>query len=135
PDTDPHDYEPTPADARTLASAQYVIVNGIGYDPWVPKLIEANPAKGRVVLTIGDLVGVNEGGNPHRWYSPTDVLKVIDQVTADYKKLDAVGAPYFDAQRTTYVTKSLAPYTELISTIKSKYAGTPVGTSESILEL
>src|SRR5215469_15847542 len=32
PQTDPHDYEPTPADARTVASAQLVIVNGIGYD-------------------------------------------------------------------------------------------------------
>src|SRR5690348_16196797 len=34
PNTDPHDYEPTPADARALASAELVIVNGIGYDPW-----------------------------------------------------------------------------------------------------
>src|SRR5436305_426444 len=47
PDTDPHDYEPTPADARTIASAHYVIMNGIGYDPWAPKLVAANPTSGR----------------------------------------------------------------------------------------
>jgi len=132
PDTDPHDYEPTPADARTIASAQYVIVNGIGYDPWAPKLLAANPPNGRVVLTVGDLVGVNEGGNPHRWYSPTDVQKVIDQITKDYQRLDPADAEYFDAQRTAYVTKSLATYANLISTIKATYAGTPVGASESI---
>jgi len=133
PNTDPHDYEPTPADARTIAQAQFVIVNGIGYDPWAPKLLAANPTSGRVILTVGDLVGVKAGGNPHRWYSPSDVHKVIDQITADYKQLDPAGAAYYDAQRATYLTKSLAPYTDLIATIKAKYAGTPVGASESIV--
>jgi zinc/manganese transport system substrate-binding protein len=132
PNTDPHDYEPTPADARTIAGAQLVIVNGIGYDPWAPKLLAANPVNGRVVLTVGDVVGLKEGDNPHRWYSPTDVYKVIDQITDDYKKLDPAGASYYDAQRTTYLNDGLATYKELFSTIKAKYGGTPVGASESI---
>src|SRR3982750_4897192 len=38
PATDPHDYEPTAADARTVAEGRMVIVNGIGYDPWAQKL-------------------------------------------------------------------------------------------------
>src|SRR5437016_9822728 len=50
PATDPHDYEPTAADARTIAGARMVIVNGIGYDPWAEKLIAANPVSGRIVL-------------------------------------------------------------------------------------
>src|SRR5206468_8208146 len=50
PATDPHDYEPTAADARTMAGAQLAIVNGIGYDSWADKLIAANPVSGRVVL-------------------------------------------------------------------------------------
>lgn len=132
PNTDPHDYEPTPADARTIASAQLVIVNGIGYDPWAPKLVAANSTNGRIVLNVGNVVGVKDGGNPHRWYSPSDVHKVIDQITADYKRLDPAGAAYYDAQRTAYDTKSLAAYTQLITTIKAKYSGTPVGASESI---
>lgn len=70
PDADPHDYEPTAADARTVAGAQYTIVNGIGYDAWADKLLSANPTDGRTDLTIGDLVGIQAGGNPHRWYSP-----------------------------------------------------------------
>src|SRR4051794_8865788 len=53
PNTDPHDYEPTPADARTIAGAQLVIVNGVGYDPWATKLLAANPVSGRTVLTVG----------------------------------------------------------------------------------
>ena len=42
PNTDPHAYEPTAGDARTLATAQLVVENGIGYDPWVPKLLAAS---------------------------------------------------------------------------------------------
>src|SRR5450755_1204920 len=42
PDTDPHDYDPSAADARDIANANVVIENGIGYDSWVSKLIAAD---------------------------------------------------------------------------------------------
>jgi zinc/manganese transport system substrate-binding protein len=132
PNTDPHDYEPTAADGRAVASARYVIENGIGYDPWADKLLAANPVNGRAVLNVGDLVGVKPGGNPHRWYSPPDVQKVIDQITADYKKLAPHDAAYFDQQKTTFTTQALANYNSLIAGIKAKYSGVPVGASESI---
>src|SRR5438874_12539561 len=56
PDTDPHDYEPTPADARTIAVARYVIVNGIGYDRWADNMLSASASSGRIVVDVGDLV-------------------------------------------------------------------------------
>ncbi|MFJ8361884.1 metal ABC transporter solute-binding protein, Zn/Mn family [Streptomyces sp. NPDC093984] len=133
PDTDPHDYEPTAADARTVAGAQYAIVNGIGYDAWADKLLAANPGSGRTELKVGDLVGIKPGGNPHRWYSPDDVHKVIERITADYKKIDPADAAYFDQQKTTFETRTLAGYNKLIADIRAKYAGTPIGASESIV--
>jgi zinc/manganese transport system substrate-binding protein len=132
PATDPHDYEPTAADARTIAGARMVIVNGIGYDPWAGKLIAANPVHGRIVLTVGDLVGIKPGGNPHRWYSPTDVQRVIDQIVRDYTKLDPKDSAYFKQQRARYESRGLAQYRRLIATIKRKYHGVSVGASESI---
>jgi len=132
PNADPHDYEPTTSDARTIASAKYVILDGIGYDPWVQKLLAANPVQGRDVLNVGTLVGVPVGGNPHQWYSPTSVQRVIDAITAEYKKLDPADASYFDAQRTAFETKGLAQYHQVISEIRATYSGTPVGASESI---
>jgi zinc/manganese transport system substrate-binding protein len=132
PATDPHDYEPTAADARTLADAQLVIVNGVGYDPWASKLVDANPVGGRIVLTVGDLVGVEPGGNPHRWYSPADVQRVIGAVTAAYTKLDPKDAGYFRRQQARLQTRGLARYKRLIATIRRRYAGVPVGASESI---
>jgi zinc/manganese transport system substrate-binding protein len=132
PATDPHAYEPTAADARTIAGAQLVIVNGIGYDPWAPKLIAANPVTGRIVLTVGDLVGIKPGGNPHRWYSPSDVQKMIGEIVRDYSKLDSKDAGYFRQQRARFEARGLAQYTRLIATIKRTYHGVPVGASESI---
>src|ERR1700747_578908 len=120
PATDPHDYEPTAADARTLARAHMVIEDGIGYDPWAEKLIAANPVSGRIVLNVGDLVGIKLGGNPHRWYSPRDVQLVIDAIVRNYDKLEPKNAGYFAQQKAQFETKGLAQYEGLLATIKRK---------------
>jgi len=132
PATDPHDYEPTAADARTLAGAQLVIENGIGYDPWAEKLIAANPVSGRIVLNAGDLLGIKPGGNPHRWYSPPDVQRMIDAIVRDFAKLEPKNSSYFARQKTRFEGSGLAQYKGLIATIKRKFHGVPVGASESI---
>ena len=132
PNTDPHDYEPKPTDARLIASARYVILNGAGYDPWGQKLLDANPVDGRKVLTVGELVGKREGDNPHLWYNPSYVMRVVDQVTADLKSLAPADAAYFDQQRTQLMTVGLKSYKDTISTIKQKYQGTAVGATENI---
>ena len=133
PSTDPHEYEPTATDARAIAEAQLVIVNGVGYDPWAPKLMDANPVQGRKTLTVGNLLGLKEGDNPHQWYSAAHVHQVIAAITADYKQLDPANAAYFSRQETTFETKTLAGYNELIAQIRARYAGTPIGASESIV--
>lgn len=132
PDTDPHDYEPTPADGKVIAKASLFVENGIGYDSWAAKAVAASPDPARTVLDVGKLVGVAEGGNPHRWYSPSDVEKVADAITAALSKADPSDAGYFTQQRTAFETKGLAQYHALLTSIKAKYAGTPVGASESI---
>jgi zinc/manganese transport system substrate-binding protein len=132
PDTDPHAYEPSPADARTVAGAKVFLENGIGYDAWADKLLAANPGPDRTVLTVGKLVNVPDEGNPHQWYSPASVATVVDAITDAYKKADPADASYFDQQRTQFDTVTLDKYHALISDIKAKYAGTPVGASESI---
>ena len=134
PDTDPHSYEPTPKDARTLAGAQLAIVNGVGYDSWAGKLLEANPRSGRVVLNIGDLLALGQGENPHRWYFPADVHRVIAGITARYERLDPAAAGYFAAQRVAVETHSLTRYETLRAQIRASYAGVPVGYSESIFQ-
>ena len=134
PAADPHEYEPTSADARTIAGSRMAIVDGIGYDPWASKLLAADPNSERTVLTVGDLLELKAGDNPHQWYSPASVQRVIDRITADYEKADPGHSAYFDRRRTVFEAKGLSRYKALISQIKSRYSGTPVGASESIFE-
>jgi zinc/manganese transport system substrate-binding protein len=132
PATDPHDYEPTSDDARTMAGAQIAIVNGIGYDTWASKLLDANPVEGRIVLNVGDLLRLKTGDNPHQWYSPRSVHRVINQVTADYVRADPKDRAYYENHRDAFLNRSLARYKHLIRQIKARYSGVPVGASESI---
>jgi zinc/manganese transport system substrate-binding protein len=134
PSVDPHSYEPIAADARRLATAQLAIVNGIGYDPWAAKLLDANPVPGRIALNVGDLLGVKDGDNPHRWYDPANVESVANAITADLSKLDPRNASYFKARRAHFEAAGLKRYHELIKNIGSRYQSTPVGASESIFE-
>ena len=135
PDADPHDYEPTAADGRTIASAQLAIINGIGYDTWATKLAAANPSANRTDLAVGEVVGVAEGGNPHRWYNPDNVRAVIDRITAAYKKIDPADAGFFDTRHDTVLTTNLKAYFDTINLIRASYSGTPVGASESIFAM
>ena len=132
PNADPHSYEPIAEDARTMAGANLAIVNGLGYDNWAPKLLEASPLDGRVVLNVGGLLGLKEGANPHRWYSPSDVHTVVNQIVAGYDKLDPADAAYFAQRKLAFETRDLARYDQLRQKIRDRYAGVPVGYSESI---
>jgi zinc/manganese transport system substrate-binding protein len=134
PSTDPHSYEPTAADARTMAGAQVAIVNGIGYDEWASRLLAASPSGERVVLDVGGLLGSKQGDNPHQWYSPAHVHAVIDRIVADYRRLRPSEAGYFAARKRAFETEGLARYHALIAQIRARYAGVPVGYSESIFQ-
>lgn len=131
PNVDPHEYETSTADARAFAQANYVILNGAGYDSWGQKLLDANPVTGRKVLNVADLLGKKPGDNPHFWYNPDYVSQVTDRITNDYQALDPHDAQYFTQQRTTFES-ALSQYHQLIASIKQTYSGTKVGATESI---
>jgi zinc/manganese transport system substrate-binding protein len=133
PGADPHDYEPTVVDARTAATAEIVVFNGVGYDPWVQRLLRANPNTKRVEVEAGKVADVAVGGNPHLWYSPTVVRAMVRQIAKEYKTLDPANAAYYDQRAQDFEKRSLGKYDALISAIASNYAGTPIGASESII--
>ena len=131
PNADPHEYETSTNDARAFADADFVILNGAGYDGWATRLLSANPSSHRTVLTAADVLGKKAGDNPHFWYNPDSVARLADQITADYKSVDSGDAAYFDEQRAAFTT-ALDPYTERIAEIKAKFSGVAVASTESI---
>jgi zinc/manganese transport system substrate-binding protein len=69
PDADAHVFEPRPADARRLAEADLVVVNGLGFEGWIDRLIKASGYRGTVVVAIRDVQPRSVGGgiDPHAW--------------------------------------------------------------------
>ena len=132
PDTDPHAYEPTAADARRLADAQVAVYNGAGYDPWMPRLLAADGGT-RTVLDVASLVGVPPGGNPHLWYSPAFVARFVTTATADLVAADPADRAYFQDRARAYTEVGLSGYHASIASIRTRFAGTPVAASESIV--
>ena len=131
PDADPHTYESSAADARAFAEADYVVLNGAGYDAWATKLLNANPSSKRKVLTVADLIGKREGDNPHFWYNPDYVSQVVTRVTSDLRSLDPSDAGIFETQLGTFES-AMAPERSRLAAIKAAFAGTPVASTESI---
>ncbi|MGH7692099.1 MAG: metal ABC transporter solute-binding protein, Zn/Mn family [Candidatus Dormibacteria bacterium] len=133
PNADPHEYESSSADAQAFASARVVIINGAGYDDWARRLLSAQSEPGRRVLAVAHLLHRSAGENPHFWYSPGDVFRVVDQITRDYRAAEPAAAAYF-ASRHAAVERALAPYRSQLTYLRGHFAGTPVGATESIFQ-
>ena len=70
PDGDAHVYEPTPADARSLAQADVVVVNGLGFEGWIDRLVKVSGYKGPVVVASEGVAALTVEENrpdPHAW--------------------------------------------------------------------
>jgi zinc/manganese transport system substrate-binding protein len=133
PNADPHEYETSPSDARLMASANYVIVNGAGYDSWANQLLDAQPETGRKVLNVANLVGKKAGDNPHFWYDPAYVSQVIARITADYTALQPALSAFYASQAAAF-QQSLQPYKDRLAYVTQHFAGTPVAATESIFQ-
>jgi zinc/manganese transport system substrate-binding protein len=127
---DPHDYEPSPADASYFSGSQLVVVNGADYDPWASKLAATTVPK-VPLISAAAVTETPDGANPHLWYSPSAVTAVADAVTAELTRLSPSAAGYFATQRTTFTT-DLKPYNALIAKIKAASSGKSYAATEGI---
>ena len=131
PSADPHEYEASPAAAKLVADAKLVIVNGIGYDDFMEKLLGASTKPDRVVINVQDILGVKDDVNVHVWYDPATMPKVADAATAALAKLDPQNAAYFADQKAKYLA-ALKPVGDRIAALKAKYAGVPIAFTENV---
>jgi zinc/manganese transport system substrate-binding protein len=131
PNIDPHEYESNVQDAIAVAQARLVIANGGGYDSWIDHLLAAAPQERRIVLKGYDLAPVKLEDNEHVWYSPTDIAAIARAITAALQQLDPAHASDYH-QHLQHFLGSLEQLTNKLAEIKSHYAGTPVGLTETI---
>lgn len=137
---DPHDYEPSPADAAKFEGAQLVVVNGGHYDEWASKLAAGSAPDAAVIdaVAVGDPGHGKEGhdhdeGNPHVWYRPATVTAVADAVTAELTKLSPAASDYFTERRSAFGA-DLTPYEDSIAKIKAAASGRTYAATEWVFD-
>jgi zinc/manganese transport system substrate-binding protein len=131
PNIDPHQYESNAQTAIMVSQAKFVIENSGGYDDWMDKILSGSPNPNRLLLKAFDVAQVKLPENEHVWYSIDNAATIAQAITDDLKKLDAADAALFDSNLHTF-QQSLQPIRQKIEEIKSKFAGTPVGLTETI---
>ncbi len=131
PDQDPHLFEVTASVARAVSAAQIVVYNGVGYDPWMERLLAAANAPARSAIDVGALAGHAIGRNPHIWFLPDTMSRLAVALAARYAALDPAHAQDY-ARRLALFQASLVPISARIGTMRARLQGMPVAATEPV---
>ena len=125
---DAHDYEPTTSDIAKLQKAQVIIVNGAGYDAWA---VKATQTANATIVNAAEVGGVNDGENPHVWFS-ADVRKAVAQaITEAYEQADAAKKNDFDKMNDRWTAEENNVESK-IAEVKQKTDGLEYAATESV---
>lgn len=132
PNTDPHAFETSAADASAVAAAELVVQNGLGYDTYMNRLESGSPSQARKVIDVQDLLGLPDSTpNPHLWYWPRTMPRVAKQIATDLSALRPAHARYFWANEAKFEA-SLRPWLAALRQFSARYTGTPVAVTEPV---
>lgn len=123
PDSDAHTYSPTVSDARTVAQADIVFVNGLGFEGWVGDLIAASGNDAPVVIVTRDIAPLLVGGapDPHAWNALANGQKYATAIMEGLSALDPSNAVVFEANRQAYADQMQA----MLDRAKPAFAALP----------
>lgn len=111
PDSDAHVYRPTPADARAVAEARLLVVNGLGFEGWIDRLTEASGYKGRLVKATAGVEPrrVADPGrgeiDPHAWQSLANARIYVRNIAGGLSAIDPAGSEIYRSNTARYVEK------------------------------
>lgn len=134
PNTDPHAFESSPQVAQEVNDAKLVVENGLGYDTFMDKILQASPDSSRKLVDVQHLFGLPDStANPHLWYKPAIMPAVAVAVSQDLSSLDPAHAAYFRANATKF-DQSLAAWTTALAHTKATFPAAPVATTEPVAD-
>lgn len=111
PNGDTHVYQPKPADAKELGAARLILVNGLGLEGWIDRLIKASGAKAPVVVAANGIKPqqMREEGrlelDPHAWQSIANAKIYVANIRDALIAADPEGASAYRANADTYLGK------------------------------
>ena len=107
PNSDVHVYSPAPADAKKVADAKLVIVNGFGLEGWLPRLVQSAGNKAVIVTATEGIAPLKRGSDadPHAWQSVVNAKIYVGNIRAALTAADPAGADAFKANTEAYLAK------------------------------
>ena len=126
PNGNAHVYAPSPADARKVADAKAVFVNGLGFEGWLDRLVKASGTKAPIVVVTkgikprerGDAHDHDHGRiDPHAWQSVANAKIYVDNIRDALIAIDPAGKATYEANAAAYRAKLDALEQEVKETI------------------
>lgn len=101
---DVHVYSPTPADARQVAEARLVVVNGLGLEGWLPRLVQSSGSKAVIVTATNGVAPLRLGSaaDPHAWQSVANARIYVRNIRDALVAADPANADMFRANAERY---------------------------------
>jgi zinc/manganese transport system substrate-binding protein len=105
--SDVHVYTPAPADAKKIADAKLVIINGLGLEGWLPRLVQSSGSKAAIVTTTNGIAPRKLGSDadPHAWQSVVNAKIYVANIRDALIAADQPGAPAYRANADAYLAK------------------------------
>ena len=126
-DADAHLYEPSPNDAKALLRADLIIANGLGFEPWLERVLASSEPKGKRISASAGVVPLmlDEDGervpDPHAWQSLTNAEIYVRNIAKALGELDPANLDAYNERRDAYLTRLHA----LLKKADAQIAGLP----------
>jgi zinc/manganese transport system substrate-binding protein len=119
PGSDAHVYTPAPGDAKRVAGARLVVVNGLGFEGWLDRLIKASNTKAPVVVATRGIKPLrasshghshghshgNDDSDPHAWQSIANVRVYVANIRDGLIAADPAGKETYARNATAYLAQ------------------------------
>ncbi|ABE38083.1 zinc ABC transporter substrate-binding protein [Rhodopseudomonas palustris] len=107
PTGDVHVYTPSPRDAKRVADARLVVVNGLGLEGWLPRLVQSSGGKATIVTATKGVKTRKLGSeaDPHGWQSVTNAKVYVSNIRDALVAADPAGAAAYRANADAYLAK------------------------------
>ena len=129
PDADAHTYEPTPDDAKALLKAKLIIKNGLGFEPWLDRLVTSTETRTPVITASRGVIPrtLDEEGetipDPHAWHNLANIELYVSNITKALIAADPANKADYERNSLTYLKQIY----NLLAEAKAKLGSLPPG--------
>lgn len=99
---EPHDWEPTIKDVQRMQTADFIVINGIGFENWVDSLAENN-YQGIIVDTSKGVT--KQSNDPHIWLNPVYAIKQVQNIALAFSNHDPENKEFYHTNAARYSEK------------------------------